>query len=116
MWTVLSVSFIVITSIYGITELLRELWLYILRPKNSPPVFTVLILKEDIYKEQIRFAMEHLSWERPKNFSGLIVIDSSLSDKSKEELKNIINNHHNIMHFDEARMLSSNQLTQRKTQ
>ncbi|MBQ4154419.1 MAG: hypothetical protein IJE01_04365 [Clostridia bacterium] len=107
MWTVLSVSFIVVTSIYGITEILRELWLYFLRPKNSPPGFTVLLLKEDIFKEQLRFAMEHLSWERPKNFSGLIVIDTDLSEKSKKELSLIINNNHNIMRIEEASLLFS---------
>ncbi len=96
MWTVFSVCTVLILAIYGITEILKRLWIWLLNPKDSPPTFLTLILKDDIYKEQLRFAEEYLSWEGEKLFSGILVVDKFLSDENKSTLNDIINKKHNI--------------------
>lgn len=99
MWTVISVLIITVTAIYGITEMFRELWIWLLKPKNSPPAFFTVVLENDCYKEQLRYAEEYISWEGHKQFSGIIVIDSFLSDENKISVRNIINQKHNITTF-----------------
>ena len=96
MWTVFSVCTVLILAIYGITELLKRLWIWLLNPKDSPPLFFALILKDDIFKEQIRLAEEFLSWEGEKLFSGILVVDNFLSEENKIILNDIINKKHNI--------------------
>lgn len=102
MWTVISVCFIIITSIYGITEILRELWLWIVRPKDNPPGYTVVVLKNNIFKEQLRLYEERLAWESSKNFSGIIAVTSYLNEENLESAIKIINDRHNITTWDRA--------------
>lgn len=102
MWTILSVCFITVTSIYGITEILREFWLWFTRPKEDPPGFTVVILKNDIFKEQLYFYEESLSWESRKRFLGIIAVTGNLNEKNKKEAKEIIASKHNIISEKEA--------------
>lgn len=73
-----------------------------IRPKGDPPGFTVVILKDDIFKEQLGFALEHLSWEKRKNLSGIIAVDSALSEENKKILKQIINDRPNVTLLNDA--------------
>lgn len=82
--------------IFGLTELLREFWTWLLRPKGAPPSFFTVILKDDIFKDQLRFAEEYISWEGKKTFAGILAVDSFLSKENKEELKKIVNKKYNI--------------------
>ena len=88
-----------IASLYGLTELLKRFWCWLLRPKGSPPAFFTLVLKEDIFKEQLRFAREYISWEQSSAFAGILVVDSYLSEQSKLEVKSIIQNIHNVINI-----------------
>ena len=102
MWTVISVCFVIVTSIYGIAEILRELWLWLSRPKDDPPGFTVVILKDGIFKEQLYFYEEYLAWESRKRFSGIIAVTSYLNEENLKIATEIINSKHNIMTEKEA--------------
>jgi len=89
MWTVISVSFVVIAAILGITEILRRFWLFLMRPKNTPAAIMVLDLTEDVAVQQLRYALEFISWERRGDFSAIAVITEKLSEKTIEEVKKI---------------------------
>ena len=69
MWLVLSVCFVTVTAILGITEILRRFWLFIMRPKGTLPAIMVISLKEDVAVQQLRYALEFLSWEKKGDFS-----------------------------------------------
>lgn len=88
MWTVVSVCLVTVFTILGITELLREFWVWLLRPKGSPPAFFTITLYDDIFLEQIRFAEEYVSWEGKKNFGAIVLISCNLSDENIKILKN----------------------------
>ena len=71
MWLVLSVCFVTVTAILGITEILRRFWLFIMRPKGTLPAIMVISLKEDVAVQQLRYALEFLSWEKRAIFHRL---------------------------------------------
>lgn len=102
MWTVISVCFLIVTSIYGITELLRELWLWLIRPKESTPSFITVVLKDGIFAEQLMLYEEYLAWESNKRVSGIIAITTYLSEENRKAATELINKKHNIMAEDEA--------------
>lgn len=102
MWTVISVTFIVITSILGITEILRTLWLYLMRPKDSPPSVMVIFLKEDVAVQQLRYAAEYISWENRKNFLAVAAMDTGLTDETKEKIQKIVNNRSDMIFGEKA--------------
>lgn len=97
MWLVLTVSFVTVTSILGITEILRRFWLFIMRPKGTPPAIMVVNLKEDIAVQQLRYALEFLSWERKGDFSSVAVNSTELSDKTYNEIKIIASSRKDII-------------------
>ena len=99
MWLVLSVCFVTITAILGITELLRRFWLYIMRPKESPPFLLVIKLKEDIAVQQIWYALEFCSWEKKGDFSAVAVIANELSAETNEKIKKIIKERNDIIFY-----------------
>mgnify|MGYP003297214811 CR=1 FL=1 len=84
MWTVISVCLIVIVSMVGVTEILRTIWLYLMRPKEDPPKIMVVFLKESIAIQQLNSAMEQLTWEGLRSFNLIAGIDCGLSDKTKK--------------------------------
>ncbi len=90
MWMVISVCFLVLTSLIGITELLRQLWLFVLRPKEDPPRMLVVFLQSGIAVSQIRSAMEYLSWEREESISGIVAVTDRLAVSEKEEIRQVI--------------------------
>lgn len=101
MWLVLSVCFVTFTAILGITEILRRFWLYIMRPKDSPPFLLVVKLKEDIAVQQIWYALEFCSWEKKGDFSSVVVIANELSAESNEKIKKIINERNDVILYKE---------------
>ncbi len=102
MWTVVSVCFLVITSIYGITELLRAFWLWLTKPKDCAPGFITVILKDGIFAEQLMFYEEYLIWENRKQFSGIIAITSYLNEENRKAATKLIDEKHNVMAESEA--------------
>ena len=102
MWTVIFVSFIVITSVLGITEILRSFWLYLMRPKDSPPSVMVIFLKEDVAVQQLRYAAEYLSWEKRRDFSVVAAMDTGLTDETKEKIQKIVNNRSDMIFGEKA--------------
>ena len=86
MWTVVSVCLIVITSMVGVTEILRSVWLRLMRPKEDPPKMMVVFLKDDIAVAQLNSAMEQLTWEGLGAFNLIVGIDCGLSEHSKKEV------------------------------
>lgn len=97
MWLVLSVCFVTVTAILGITEILRRFWLFIMRPKGTNPAIMVISLKEDVAVQQLRYALEFLSWERRGYFSSVAVNTTELSDKTYNEIKKIANNRNDVI-------------------
>ena len=89
MWLVLSVLFVTLTAILGITEVLRRFLLYIMRPNNSPPFLLVIKLREDIAVQQLRYALEFSSWEKKGDFSSVVAITTKLSEKTYKEIEKI---------------------------
>lgn len=90
MWTVFLVCLIVITSMVGVTELLRSLWLYLMRPKEDPSRVMLVFLKEGIAVQQLRSAMEYITWEGQKSFCRIAAIDCGLSEDSRNAVIKII--------------------------
>lgn len=103
MWTVIAVSFVVLTSVLGITEMLRRFWLFLMRPKNAPMAVMVIHLKEDIAIQQLRYALEFISWEKKGDFSMLAVITSSLSAKTVNQVKKIVNSRNDVILFEDLK-------------
>ena len=99
MWTVISVCFIVLTSILGITEMLRRFWLFLMRPKDAPLAIMVINLKEDIAVQQLRYALEFISWEKQGDFSMLAVVTDGLGKKTFNEVKKIVNSRNDVILF-----------------
>lgn len=97
MWLVLSVSFVIFTAILGITEILRRFWLFIMRPKGTPPAVMVVNLKEEFAVQQLRYALEFLSWERKGDFSSVAVIPTELSEKTYNEVKKIVDSRNDVV-------------------
>ena len=97
MWLVLSVCFVTVTAILGITEILRRFWLFIMRPKGTLPAIMVISLKEDVAVQQLRYALEFLSWERKGDFSSVAVLTTELSDKTYNEIKKIADNRNDVI-------------------
>ena len=97
MWTVISVSLVVIFSVLGITEILRRFWLFLMRPKGTPSAVMVIYLREDIAVQQLRYALEFLSWEKQGDFSAVAVITAELSLKTSEEIKKIAKDRKDII-------------------
>lgn len=99
MWTVISVCFITFTSILGITEMLRRFWLFLMKPKGSPLAVMVVYLKEDIAVQQLRYALELISWEKQGVFSALAAVTTNLSEKTYNEVEKIANSRSDVMLF-----------------
>lgn len=97
MWLVLSVLFVTLTSILGITEILRRFWLFIMQPKNSPPFFLVVKLSEDVAVQQLRYALEFFSWEKKGDFSKVVVVTAELSDKTCKEIEKIAKTRNDVI-------------------
>ena len=97
MWLTLSVCFITFIGIIGITEILRRFWLFIMRPKGTPPLILVVDLKEEIAVQQLRYALEFLSWEKKGDFSSVALISSKLSQKTYKEIEKIVNSRNDII-------------------
>lgn len=97
MWLVLSVSFVTFTAVLGITEILRRFWLFLMRPKGTPSAVMVVKLKEEFAVQQLRYALEFLSWERKGDFSYVAVIPSELSEKTYKEVEKIANSRNDIL-------------------
>jgi hypothetical protein len=97
MWMVLSVCFVTFMVIVGITEIICRFWLYLMKPKDSPLAVMVIYLKEDIATEQLRYALEFLSWERKGTFSALAVGTENLSEKTFKEVEKIINSRNDVI-------------------
>ena len=97
MWLVLSVCFITFSAILGITEILRRFWLFIMRPKGTQPAIMVVKLNEDVAIQQLRYALEFLSWERKGDFSSVVVIPTALSDETYKDIKKIANSRNDII-------------------
>ncbi len=97
MWTVLAVCFVVVVSVVGITELLRRFWLYIMRPKGDLPRVMVVFLKEDIAVQQLRSAIEHLSWESTNSFCAVAAIDCGMDEETKKAVKRIADNRSDVI-------------------
>ncbi len=98
MSTVITVCFIVIMMITGITELLRRFWLYLIRPKGDTPKIMLIFLKDDIFKEQLQSALEYLSWEGNKNFVSVAAIDCDLTEENKILAQKFADSHSNIIY------------------
>ena len=90
MWIIISMVFVVITSILGITELLRMLWFYTVRPREDLPYLLKVFLKKDIFVQQIRAALEYTSWESTKNFRGITLNTNELSEKELSVVKKMV--------------------------
>ena len=97
MCTVITVCFAVVMMIYGITELLRRIWLYFTRPKDDPPRVMTVFLKSGIYAAQLRSAIEYLSWENENLFKCIAAVDCGLTDEEREKAKAIADQHYNIV-------------------
>lgn len=97
MWTVISVSFVVITAILGITEILRRFWLFIMRPKGTPSAIMVIYLKEEIAIQQLRYALEFLNWEKQGDFSAVAVITAELSEETHKTVEKIAKDRNDII-------------------
>lgn len=102
MWTVTAVCLVVITSVFGITELLRRFWLFLMRPKDDPPKGMLIFLKDDICFEQLHSATEYLAWEGKKQFFFISAIDCGLSEKNKKAVANLVNKSPDIIFGDKA--------------
>lgn len=102
MWTVISVCFIVIISLVGVTELLRKFWLFLMRPKEDPPRVMVVFLKEGIAVQQLRFSAEYLSWENGKTFCAVAAVDTGLSEESRRDVEKIVNSRSDMIFGDAA--------------
>ncbi len=99
MWTVIAVCFITFTSVLGITEMLRRFWLCIMQPKGSPLAVMTIYLKEDIAVQQLRYALEFISWEKQGVFSSLMVITTNLTEHTLNEIKKIASSQGNVILF-----------------
>ena len=97
MWLVLSISFVTFTAILGITEILRRFWLFIMRPKGTPPAVMVVKLKEEFAVQQLRYALEYVSWERKGDFSSVALITTELSEKTCNEVKKIAESRNDLV-------------------
>ncbi len=97
MWMVLSVCLVTFTAILGITEILRRFWLCIMRPKGIPPLSLIVNLKEDVAVQQLRYALEFLSWERKGDFSSVALISNELSEKTYKEIEKIASSRNDII-------------------
>ncbi len=100
MWTVVIVSFIVIMMLVGITELMRKIWLYLMRPKGDTPRVMLIFLKDDIFAEQIQSAMEYIAWEGRRAFCSVAAIDCGLSEENKLAAKNLADRYANVIFGD----------------
>ena len=97
MWLVLSVLLVTLTAILGITEILRRFLLYIMRPNNSPPFLLVVKLNEDIAVQQLRYALEFSSWEKKGDFSAVVAITTTLSEKTNKEIEKIAKGRNDVI-------------------
>lgn len=102
MWLVLSVCFVVVTSVVGITELLRKLWLSLLRPREDPARVMVVFLKNDICVQQLRSAMEYLAWEGDRQFCCVAAVDCGLSEENRRLIAAIADQNSNVVFGDRA--------------
>ena len=99
MWMIISVCFVTVTAILGITEILRRFWLFIMRPKDSPSAIMVVYLKEDIAIQQLRYAIEFISWEKQGDFSLLAVVTNRLSEETFLKVKKRIDSRNDVILF-----------------
>lgn len=90
LWTVLTACFIILVSVVGIAELLRLVWLYLMRPKDDPPRILVVFLKDGIALQQLRSAIEYVSWEGQNFFGKIALIDDALSSREKKQVMRAI--------------------------
>lgn len=90
MCTVISICFFVITSVLGITEILRRFWLFLMRPKDIVPSVMIITLKEENAIQHTRYAAEFLNWKIKGEFSSIGVITSELSEETYRVVNKII--------------------------
>lgn len=97
MWTVLSVSFIIVVFIFGLTELFRLCWLRLLRPKEDPPRVMLVMLRDTVCVQQLRSAMEYISWEGRHEFSCVAAVDCGLSPENCAAVRKIADAHSDVI-------------------
>lgn len=86
LWTVITACFIVLVSVIGITELLRLLWLHLMRPKEDPPRVLVVFLREGIALQQLRSAVEYISWEGQRWFGKIALVADGLPPAERRQI------------------------------
>lgn len=104
MWIVISTVIITLMTIAGITGLLQQLWLFLMRPKGDPPRMLVVFLKNDICVQQLRAAMEQLRWDGNSEVGVIAAVDCGIDEASKEICERIANEQHNVI-FGTAELL-----------
>lgn len=97
MWQIITICFLSFLAVFGVTELVRRFWLYLMKPSNDTAAMMVIFLKEGIAVQQLRRAAEYISWEGEKNFFSIVALDSGLSEKTKEDVLKIVNANPNMM-------------------
>lgn len=91
MFAALIVGFGAVVFVFGLTELLRMLWLYLLRPKEDPPRVLTVFLKSGICMQQLRHASEFIQWEGHRTFWGILALDCGLSEKERQAVQRYAN-------------------------
>lgn len=89
MWTVFVIAAVVAVAMIGVTELLRRVWLFLLRPKDDPQRLIVVFLKKDIALQQLRSALEYISWDGGGHFCGVVAVTSDIDGKEKTDILNM---------------------------
>lgn len=91
MWTVISICLIILTSVLGITQMLKSLWLWLIRPREDPSRVLLIFLRDDICIEQMKSALEYISWESNRTICCVAAVDSCLSDENKKKVAEFAN-------------------------
>lgn len=87
MWEATVIGLAVVVFVFGLTELLRLLWLYLLRPKGDPPRVLVVFLKSGICLQQLRSAQEFADFEGGGCVGGILALDCGLTNAERQQVQ-----------------------------
>lgn len=78
-----------IPAMLGLAELLHIFKLFLLKPKKSLLSYKIIILTDNSPLEQMRYVIEQYIWQSEKNSSGIVFVNSLLSNLNLIECKNL---------------------------
>ena len=80
---------LLIPTMLGLAELIHNFKLYLLKPEKALISYKVILLTDNSPIEQMRYVIEQYLWQSEKNNTGIVFVNSLLSNINLIECKSL---------------------------